>query len=94
MDSTAGTPSTVPTATRTATWVVTTKDRPWQEQAALPVTGPVGMPSVSIPLDAVRQTVDRLEDDALQPSDLILPMADATLEEVRALLTDEGLVPD
>jgi PspAA-like protein len=45
-------------------------------------------------LDAVRQQGDRLEDDSLQDSDLILPMSDATLEEVRALLTDEGLVPD
>jgi hypothetical protein len=45
-------------------------------------------------LDAVRQQGDRLEDDSLLDSDLILPMSDATLEEVRALLTDEGLVPD
>jgi hypothetical protein len=45
-------------------------------------------------LDAVRQQGDRLEDDSLEDSDLILPMSDASLEEVRALLTDEGLVPD
>ena len=45
-------------------------------------------------LDVVRQQGTRLEDDSLEDSDLILPMADATLEEVRALLTDEGLVPD
>ena len=45
-------------------------------------------------LDAVRQQGDRLEDDSLEESDLILPPSDATLEEVRALLTDEGLVPD
>ena len=45
-------------------------------------------------LDAVRQQGDRLEDDSLEDSDLILPMSDATLEEVRALLTEEGLVPD
>ena len=30
----------------------------------------------------------------VQESDLILPPSDASLEEVRALLTDEGLVPD
>lgn len=45
-------------------------------------------------LDSVRHQGDRLEDDSLEESDLILPPADATLEEVRALLTDEGLVPD
>ena len=45
-------------------------------------------------LDVVRQQGTRLEDDSLQDSDLILPMSDASLEEVRALLTDEGLVPD
>ena len=45
-------------------------------------------------LDVVRQQGTRLEDDSLEDSDVILPMSDATLEEVRVLLTDEGLVPD
>ena len=45
-------------------------------------------------LDVVRTQGTRLEDDALEDSDLILPMSDASLEEVRALLTEEGLVPD
>ena len=45
-------------------------------------------------LDVVRQQGTRLEDDSLEESDVILPMADASLEEVRALLTEEGLVPD
>ena len=45
-------------------------------------------------LDGVRQQGTRLEDDALEASDLILPPSDATIEEVRALMTDEGLVPD
>jgi hypothetical protein len=45
-------------------------------------------------LDAVRQQGDRVEDDSLEESDLILPPSDATLEEVRALLGDEGLIPD
>ena len=31
--------------------------------------------------------------DALDESDLILPMADASIDEVRELLTDEGLIP-
>jgi len=45
-------------------------------------------------LDAVRTQGTPLEDDSLEPSELILPMSDATLVEVRGLLTDEGLVPD
>jgi hypothetical protein len=45
-------------------------------------------------LDAVRDQGDRCEDDALEESDLILPPTDATLEEVRALLGEEGLIPD
>ena len=32
--------------------------------------------------------------DYLGPSDLVLPGVDASLEEVTALLTDEGLIPD
>ena len=45
-------------------------------------------------LDGVRRQGTRLEDDSLEESDLILPPADATLDEVKALMTDEGLVPD
>ena len=45
-------------------------------------------------LEAVRQRGERVPDDTLVDSDLILPPADATLEEVRALLGDEGLIPD
>ena len=45
-------------------------------------------------LDVVRQQGTRLEDDALQQSDFILPPSDATVDEVRELMTDEGLVPD
>ncbi|GGR66065.1 MULTISPECIES: PspA-associated protein PspAA [Streptomyces] len=44
-------------------------------------------------LDAVRRLGTPLPDDALEPSDLILPSPDATLEEVRELLTDDGLIP-
>lgn len=32
--------------------------------------------------------------DALDSSDLILPAPDSSLAEVRALLSDEGLIPD
>ena len=31
--------------------------------------------------------------DAIEPSELILPREDATIEEVRDLLTDGGLIP-
>ncbi|MEV6015230.1 hypothetical protein ACFYXJ_19390 [Streptomyces sp. NPDC002667] len=44
-------------------------------------------------LDAVRSAGTPLPDDSLEPSELILPGADATLEEVRAMLSDEGLIP-
>jgi hypothetical protein len=46
-------------------------------------------------LDAVRTKGTPLPDESLQDSDLILPPSDATIDEVRALLsdTDEGLIP-
>jgi len=52
-------------------------------------------PALHVLLDAVRHDGVRLPDDTLHDSDLILPPADATLDEVRALLadTDEGLIP-
>ncbi|MFF8639584.1 hypothetical protein [Streptomyces sp. NPDC015345] len=44
-------------------------------------------------LDKVRELGEPLPDDALEPSELILPAPDATLEEVRELLSDDGLFP-
>ncbi|MDL2079199.1 hypothetical protein QNN03_22430 [Streptomyces sp. GXMU-J15] len=44
-------------------------------------------------LTKVRELGDPLPDDALEPSDLILPSPDATLEEVQELLSDDGLIP-
>ncbi|MEV7023650.1 hypothetical protein [Kitasatospora sp. NPDC093558] len=46
-------------------------------------------------LDAVKQYGTRLPDDSLEPSELILPAAEATIDEVRALLMadDEGVIP-
>ncbi|MEV5883157.1 hypothetical protein AB0L74_10635 [Streptomyces sp. NPDC052020] len=44
-------------------------------------------------LAKVRELGEPLPDDALEPSDLILPSPDATLEEVRELLSDDGLIP-
>ena len=44
-------------------------------------------------LDAVRTGGVPLPDESLEDSDLILPPSDATLEEVRELLNDDGLIP-
>ncbi|GGX53332.1 PspA-associated protein PspAA [Streptomyces minutiscleroticus] len=44
-------------------------------------------------LDAVRRLGTPLPDDALEPSELILPAPDASLEEVREMLGDGGLIP-
>jgi PspAA-like protein len=44
-------------------------------------------------LDGVRTAGVPHAADALDESDLILPPADASLEEVRELLSDEGLIP-
>ncbi|GJF24101.1 MULTISPECIES: PspA-associated protein PspAA [Streptomyces] len=45
-------------------------------------------------LAKVRELGEPLPDDSLEPSDLILPSQDATLEEVQELLSDDGLIPD
>jgi hypothetical protein len=47
-------------------------------------------------LDRVRSSGMAVPDDELRDSDLILPDADSTIEDVRALLsdTDEGLIPN
>jgi hypothetical protein len=42
---------------------------------------------------AVRSRGTVVADDSLAESDLILPMADATIEEVREMLSGEGLIP-
>ena len=42
----------------------------------------------------VQERGERLPDDDLSTSDLIIPPADLTLEETRALFSDEGLIPD
>lgn len=44
-------------------------------------------------LDRIRSTGTPVADDYLGPSDLMLPSADSTLEEVRSLLGEEGLIP-
>jgi hypothetical protein len=42
----------------------------------------------------VRDRGERLPDDELASSDLIIPPSDLTLEETRRLFSDEGLIPD
>ena len=44
-------------------------------------------------LEAVRRLGTPLPDDALEPSELILPAPDSTLDEVRSMLSDDGLIP-
>ncbi|MET8243404.1 hypothetical protein ABZV31_02570 [Streptomyces sp. NPDC005202] len=44
-------------------------------------------------LSKVCELGEPLPDDFLEPSELILPSPDATLEEVRDLLSDDGLIP-
>ncbi len=49
--------------------------------------------SLTTLLSAVRAKGSRLADDELVDSDLILPPEDATIEDVKELLGDEGLIP-
>jgi hypothetical protein len=44
-------------------------------------------------LAKVREDGKPLPPDALEPSEFILPPADATMEEVRQMLQDDGLIP-
>jgi hypothetical protein len=44
-------------------------------------------------LDRVRELGTPLAADSLEPSDSILPRADADLDEVRSMMTDEGYIP-
>jgi hypothetical protein len=49
--------------------------------------------SLAALLDGVRRSGTPLAEDSLDDSDLILPPADATIEEVRELLEGDGLIP-
>ncbi len=42
----------------------------------------------------VRSRGERLPDDDLSPSDIVIPPSDLTLEETRELLSHEGFIPD
>ena len=41
----------------------------------------------------VRSRGKKLPEDSLQPSDAVLPPADASADELRELLKEEGLIP-
>jgi hypothetical protein len=49
--------------------------------------------SLSALLSRVREVGRPLPDDEIVPSELVLPAGDATLAEVRELLSDDGLIP-
>lgn len=44
-------------------------------------------------LEQVRSVGSPVPEDEIVPSDLLLPHAEATLDEVRELLGEEGLIP-
>ena len=49
--------------------------------------------SLAALLDKVREVGTPLPDEEIVPSDLVLPAPDASLDEVRELLGDDGLIP-
>jgi hypothetical protein len=49
--------------------------------------------SLAALLAAVRAAGTPVADDLLVPSDATLPFEDATVDEVKALLRDDGLIP-
>jgi hypothetical protein len=50
-------------------------------------------PALAALLARVRELGSPTEADDLRPSELIIPQPDATMDEVRKLLNDEGLIP-
>ncbi|HTA09026.1 MAG TPA: hypothetical protein VK836_10970 [Streptosporangiaceae bacterium] len=50
-------------------------------------------PALDALLARLRAVGSPTEADDLRPSELIIPQPDATMAEVRKLLTDEGLIP-
>ena len=50
-------------------------------------------PALAALLARVREVGSPVQADDLRPSELILPQPDATMADVRKMLTDEGLIP-
>jgi hypothetical protein len=44
--------------------------------------------------DLVQSNGEPLPEDDLNPSDVVIPPSDLTLEETRRLLSEDGLIPD
>jgi len=44
--------------------------------------------------ELVRSEGQRLPDDDLSPSDVVVPPSDLTLDETRKLFSEQGLIPD
>lgn len=63
-------------------------------ERALNTPEPDVQPALDALLDFVRTTGVRPPDHEARESDVILPFADASEEDIRGMLTDEGLVPD
>ncbi len=49
--------------------------------------------ALTVLLEAVRSAGTPVPDDELVHSDLVLPYADAHVDDVRAMLTEDGLIP-
>jgi len=50
-------------------------------------------PALAALLAKVREVGSPTEADDLRPSELIIPQPDATMDEVRKMLADEGMIP-
>ena len=42
----------------------------------------------------VQSQGERLPDDSLEPSDVVIPPSDLTLQETRKLFSEDGLIPE
>ncbi len=50
-------------------------------------------PALATLLARIRELGTPLATDSLEPSDVIVPYAEASMEDVREMLTGEGLIP-
>ena len=50
-------------------------------------------PALAAMLDRVRTVGTPVPADTLEPSDVILPYSDASMDDVRGLLSEDGLIP-
>ena len=50
-------------------------------------------PALAAMLDRVRAVGTPVPADTLEPSDVILPYSDASMDDVRGLLSEDGLIP-